>query len=126
MKENMKEKKCGCITYQDYLAEEIDINTSYSDYNEYNDFSDDDYCHKCHPLLRVENKIQEVLKKGTKLDSEEKLFIVLHNKRIAINRERYMDSLLNDIQFVECDIRELEDFKKCRNYLEDVCVCEYI
>jgi len=122
----MKEKKCGCITYQDYLAEEIDINTSYSDYikesikyHEYNDFSDDDYCDNCHPLLRVENKIQEVLKKGTKLDSEEQLFIVLHNKRIAINRERHMDSLLNDIQFVECDLRELEDFKKCRNYLEE-------
>ena len=28
----MKEKKCSCIRYQDYIAEEIDINTSYSDY----------------------------------------------------------------------------------------------
>jgi hypothetical protein len=99
----MKEKKCGCITYQDYLAEEIDINTSYSDYIKES----------------LENKIQEVIKKGTKLDSEEQLLIDIHNKRIAINRERHMDSLLNDIKFVECDIRELEDFKKWRNYLEE-------
>lgn len=35
-----------------------------------------------------------------------------------------MDFLLDDIQFVECDIRELEDFKRWRNninYAEYVC-----
>jgi hypothetical protein len=124
----MKEKKCGCITYQDYIAEEIDINTSYSDYikeslemsikyHEYNDFSNDDYCDNCYPLEVIENQIQEVIKKGTKLDSKEQLLIDIHNKRIAINRERHMDSLLNDIQFVEFDLRELEDFKRWRNYI---------
>lgn len=34
-----------------------------------------------------------------------------------------MDFLLDDIQFVECDIRELEDFKRWRNYIN---YAEYI
>jgi hypothetical protein len=132
----MKEKKCSCIRYQDYIAEEIDINTSYSDYLKeglenaikyanYSDyFSDEDYCDNCYPLEVIENKIQEILKKVTELDYREQLLIDIHNKRISINRQRHMDFLLDDIQFVECDIRELEDFKRWRNninYAEYVC-----
>ena len=120
----MKEKKCSCITYQDFIAEEIDINTSYSDYIKeglensikYSEYTDD-FCDNCYPLEVIENKIQEVLKKGNKLDAKEQLLIDIHNKRIAINRKKHMDYLLDDIQFVECDIRELEDFKRWRNYI---------
>jgi hypothetical protein len=110
-RKNYERKKCSCINYKDYIAEEIDINTSYSDY-----FSDE-YSDNCYPLEIIENKIQEVLKKGAKLDYREQLLIDIHNKRIAINRKRHMDFLLDDIQFVECDIRELEDFNRWRNYI---------
>lgn len=121
----MKEKKCGCIRYQDYIAEVIESDIKYSDYIKEgleNSIKYADYCDDCYPLEVIENKIKEFLKK-TKLDTKDQLLIEAHNKRIAINRKRQMDSVLDDVQYVECDIRELEEFKSWQNY---IAYAEYI
>lgn len=122
----MKEKMCSC-RYQDYLAETIDSDIKYSDYIkeglensikywEYSDDYPDTCCDNCYPLYLIENKIKEVLKK-TKLDKKDQLLIEAHNKRIATNRKRQMDCILDDVQYIECDIRKLEEFKNWRNYI---------
>jgi len=117
----MKEKKCGCIRYEDYIAA-----IKYSDYIKEgleNSIKYADYCNDRYPLEVIENKIKEVLKKSN-LDTKEQLLIEAHNKRIAINRKRQMDSVLDDVQYVECDIRELEEIKNWQNYSYAEYFCE--
>ena len=102
------------INYTDYLAETLNKSISYSEYlSEHNPLSGEDL------EQDILKEIALAMKKGYKPDSYEAHLIKAKNAATAINRQKQIDCIFNDVEFIPMLIQNTNEYKNRYSYLYD-------
>ena len=112
------------INYSEYLMDNKVKSITYEEYIEEHVSAGDQIAIKEYIEESILKRIEEAIKKGYKPDSPEATLIKAKNEATAINRQRKIDSLFENVEYIPFLIQDTETYiKRCDyiNYSDYIC-----